>query len=279
MSTVPLPTPTPPVTPYVLAHFRFTNYTTSTFLPPQQLILINDIAALLSIPTSDIGIISVTPGSAVANTQITAANLAQAYQFAATLNPITTLNNLTPPVSVTTEVINPAVSNICFPAGTPITTDQGIILIEALDKNVHTIDNKDILHVTHTVTLDKYLICFEKDALGFNYPNNTTIMTKDHKVLFNGQLVPAHKFLGDSSQVKKVIYSGEILYNVLLEDYSTMKVNNMVCETLHPDNVIAKLHMSTFSEDYKENVISIMNESLIKRDLHAYKAIVNRAQF
>lgn len=278
MSTVPLPTPTPPVTPYVVVTYSFTNYTPATFTTTEQMNLISELSANLGIPNSDITIVSIVAGSAVVTLYITVQTLAEANQIAAQI-PNIVITGLGPYTLLIVQVINPAVSNICFPSGTPITTDQGIIPIEALDKNVHTIGNKDILHVTHTVTLDKYLICFEKDALDFNYPNNTTIMTKDHKVLYNGTLVPAHKFLGDSSQVKKVIYSGEILYNVLLEDYSTMKVNNMVCETLHPDNVIAKLHMSTFSEDYKQNMISIMNESLIKRDLHAYKAIVNRAQF
>jgi hypothetical protein len=45
--------------------------------------------------------------------------------------------------------------------------------------------------------------------------------------------------------VIKVKYSGELLYNVLLEQHSTMKVNNILCETLHPENAIAK---STFSK-------------------------------
>ena len=102
-------------------------------------------------------------------------------------------------------------------------------------------------------------------------------MTKDHKVLFNGQLVPAFRFLDFSSNVRKVKYSGETLYNVLLdEDYGVMNVNNLICETLHPDNVIAKLYTSNFSKEYKNNIIILMNNTLHKKDYNSYKSIVDR---
>jgi hypothetical protein len=41
--------------------------------------------------------------------------------------------------------INPEfnfISDICFPAGTPITTDQGLIPIETILPNIHTINKK-----------------------------------------------------------------------------------------------------------------------------------------
>jgi hypothetical protein len=65
-------------------------------------------------------------------------------------------------------------------------------------------------------------------------------MSKDHQVMYNGKLVPAYRFLNYSKSITKVKYSGEVLYNVLLPTYSTLKVNNMVCETLHPENRVAK---------------------------------------
>ena len=37
---------------------------------------------------------------------------------------------------------------ICFPAGTPVTTDQGEIKIELIDPNLHTIFNKKIIENT-----------------------------------------------------------------------------------------------------------------------------------
>ncbi len=65
-------------------------------------------------------------------------------------------------------------------------------------------------------------------------------MSKDHQLVHKGSLVPAHRFLTISNDIIKIKYSGEILYNVLLEQYSTIKVNNVLCETLHPDSAIAK---------------------------------------
>ena len=134
------------------------------------------------------------------------------------------------------------ISNICFPAGTPIQTDQGIISIEKIDTSIHTINGMDIQHITQTVTLDKYLISFGKNSIGRNIPSKTTIMSKDHQIEFEGKLVPAFRFLDFSREVKKVKYNGEILYNVLLDTYSKMNINNLMCETLHPDNRIAKLY-------------------------------------
>lgn len=167
-------------------------------------------------------------------------------------------------------------SNICFPAGTPIQTDQGLVNIDKLQPTNYTIGGKAIQHITQTVTLDPYLIRFEPNALGYNIPNETTIMTKDHHIFFHDQLVPAYRFLDYSDKVKKVKYSGEVLYNVLLAQHGTMLVNNMVCETLHPENVIAKLYNSSFSQQYKNKLICLMNESLQKKDLQMYKSIVNR---
>ena len=69
-------------------------------------------------------------------------------------------------------------------------------------------------------------------------------MTKDHLIMFQDQLVPAYRFLEFSREIKKVTYSGQVLYNVLLATHGMMIVNNMVCETLHPANKIAKLYMT-----------------------------------
>jgi hypothetical protein len=133
------------------------------------------------------------------------------------------------------------VSNICFPAGTPIKTDQGDILIEKLQKDKHTINNQAIHFVTQTTSVDSYLIRFAKGSVGHGLPTQTTIMSKDHKIDYKGQLAPASRFLTYSKDITKVKYNGEILYNVLLGTYGRMQVNGLSCETLHPNNRIAKL--------------------------------------
>ena len=52
----------------------------------------------------------------------------------------------------------PPISNICFPAKTPITTNQGLIDIDKINPEIHTIRNKKIVAVTKTVTQDNYLV-------------------------------------------------------------------------------------------------------------------------
>ena len=103
-------------------------------------------------------------------------------------------------------------------------------------------------------------------------------MSKDHKVEFQGQLVTAEQFLNVSSEIKKVKYNGEVLYNVLLEKHGRMNVNGMVCETLHPDNIIAKLYTNGYTDEERINIICKLNDSLSRRDLPMYKNIVKRIE-
>jgi hypothetical protein len=168
----------------------------------------------------------------------------------------------------------PPISNICFPAGTLIKTDQGIFPIEKLHLNInkYTIDKQPIQHITKTVTQDPYLICFEKNALGPNMPSEKTTITKEHKILFEGNYKSAEKFLKQSNKVKKVKYNGELLYNVLLENHGSMQVNNLICETLHPDNLIAKLY-NNYKAAERPELVCQLNASLLQRDATKYKAV------
>ena len=109
-----------------------------------------------------------------------------------------------------------------------------------------------------------------------NIPNKKTIMSKDHKIEFKGQMVPAERLLNFSSDVKKVKYNGEILYNVLLSEYGNINVNNMTCETLHPENMIAKLYTNNYSDDERNRLMFELNESSEQRNLTTYKTIVNK---
>ena len=72
----------------------------------------------------------------------------------------------------------------------------------------------------------------------------------------------AQEFLGKGYRVYNVKYSGEPLYNVLMETHYKMLVNNLVCETLHPDNLIAKIYMALpeLGAIYTENVIENANK-------------------
>jgi hypothetical protein len=166
----------------------------------------------------------------------------------------------------------PAVSNICFVRGTPIRTDQGIIAIEEIDVKKHTIRQQQIKAITRTVSRDKYLVCFGKDALGKDYPNKKTVMSKNHLVFYKGQMRKAKEFLitEEFKKVKKVKYEGEILYNVLLETYEKMVVNNLICETLHPDNKVAQLYTLLKQYNIKEQgeIIKRYNSIVVKHKMY-----------
>jgi hypothetical protein len=166
------------------------------------------------------------------------------------------------------------ISNICFPAGTPIKTNQGIIPIEKINPDVHTIRNNNIVEITKTVmSSDKYLVCFEKDSLGNNVPSQRTVMTQRHKVFYNGKMREANDFLGLNDNIKKIKYRGEILYNVLMEDYNKMLVNDMICETLHPNSEIAKLYtlVKNVNNNTKNEVIKMYNTEYKKRTVISRK--------
>jgi hypothetical protein len=148
--------------------------------------------------------------------------------------------------SINLNYIDYPISNVCFPTGTLINTDQGIIPIEKINPAVHTIQNNNIETITKTITQDSYLVCIEKDALSKNIPSEKTIISKNHKLFYNGSMISAKNLMNrinDDSKLHKVNYTGEILYNVLLENkHDKMIVNNLICETLDPQNGIAIMY-------------------------------------
>jgi hypothetical protein len=179
-------------------------------------------------------------------------------------------NNVPFIVSYKTNTYLP-ISNICFIASTPITTDQGTVPIENIHPNIHTIRNKKILAITQTITNDKYLVCFEKNALGKNIPCEKTIMSKNHLLFHQGQMRKAKYFLGKYETVTKKKYkNGEILYNVLLAGYDKMLVNNLICETLHPESLIAKLYtlLPNYTVEKQEKIITKYNTIVKKYNMY-----------
>ena len=133
-------------------------------------------------------------------------------------------------------------SNVCFPSKTPVMTNQGPVNIEDIDPAVHTIRNKKIVAITKTVAHDKNLVRIAKHALGKNYPEKTTFISQNHKVLCQGQMIKAKHLVDEVNGVTFVPYNGQVLYNVLLEEHEKMQVNNLIVETLHPEHKVAKLY-------------------------------------
>jgi hypothetical protein len=171
------------------------------------------------------------------------------------------------------QIINAMLSNVCFPAGTPIKCDQGLIDIEKINPDIHTIRGKKIVAITQTITPDKHIVCIEKNAFGKNIPSQQTLISKDHKVYYNRQMQKIKTLVGEIDGVKYVKYNNELLYNVLLDDHDKMVVNNLICETLHPDNGVAKLYrvLPTLTPEEQEELITELNHRLLERKINKTK--------
>jgi len=152
------------------------------------------------------------------------------------------------------------VTPICFPAGTLVLTDQGEVAIDKLNIKKHTISGKKIVAVTQTIPMDKYLICMEKNSISHNVPNRRTIISKNHKVMVDNKLMECEKLVQYVPSIYKIPYNKNILYNVLLDHYSVMSINNLMVETLHPNNMIAKIYTGNFSQLQKNRLIQSLNK-------------------
>jgi len=150
---------------------------------------------------------------------------------------------------------------ICFPAGTPVVTDQGQMPIEKINPSKNTIRGKKIVAITKTVTLEDKIVCIEKDALGTNIPSQKTCISRNHKLFYNKQMIKAKHLIGQVDGVYNKKYNGETLYNVLLETHEKMMVNNLIVETLDPKNVVAQLYNGNLSETEKINAIVTINKA------------------
>lgn len=161
------------------------------------------------------------------------------------------------------QIIPVPTSNICFLKGTPILTDQGLIEIQNIT-NQNTINGICVEYITQTTTMQEYLVCIEKNALSENIPTQRTVITRNHNVLYDGNLVQAYKL----PNIEKITYNGEILYNVLLKENGFMNVNNLICETLDINNAIAHLYRCKKNNDERiKELNNIKDKDMYKRKI------------
>lgn len=144
-------------------------------------------------------------------------------------------------LSLVTIVPSTPVSRICFIGSTPIDTDQGRIIISKIIPGFHKINGKEIKEITKTKTSDKYLYKIRRNAFSRNVPSKDLTLSGYHMIEYNGTMIQANDLL-NLPKVERVEYKNEILYNILMENYEIIQVNNLNVETLHPDNIIAKLY-------------------------------------
>ena len=161
-------------------------------------------------------------------------------------------------------VMDVLISSICFLGDTLITTDQGECRIDEIDVTYHTLDGNPILKITQTRSIDNHLVSFGKDSLGLNIPSRCTVMTKGHSLLYNGELTQARNFLNVFDNVSELPYNNEIVYNVLMENAGTMKVNNLICETLNPRHGMAQLliYSDGLNESDRNDLLLCYNDYL-----------------
>lgn len=152
------------------------------------------------------------------------------------------------------------VGAICFLGGEKVETDQGKIRFDKLTLK-NTINNKKIKKITKVTNSDNSIIFIHKHALGKNIPNRNTYVGRNHGIYIDNQTI---KKLGLYYQThpiipqiegKKLVRARNLvniknvfeikrrydtLYNILLEEASTMIVNGMLCETLNPNDTMVK---------------------------------------
>ena len=175
--------------------------------------------------------------------------------------------------------INIFLSDICFAKNTPIQTDQGIVMIQELKTGVHTIKREPIVAITRTISLDDFLICFEKHTFERNCPSERTIVSKDHKILYNDKMVSAHKLMLPRFEnfVHKIPYDGQPLYNILLKNHSTVRTNNLVCETLDPKSILAQLYANHILTN--KHVVTMNEGMMVKHEIKKKNVFRNLNRF
>ena len=79
-------------------------------------------------------------------------------------------------------------------------------------------------------------------------------------------MINANDFIEKFENIYRVKYNGEPLYNVLMEDYSMMVVNNLICETLHPEHTTALLYkfLQMCNVEQKQELIEKFNNNIKK---------------
>ena len=154
-----------------------------------------------------------------------------------------------------------AISNICFYGDASVLTNNGYKCISDLSLDNDKIHGQNIKFITKTVTEDKYVVLIKKGSILPNMPSHDTFITKEHKVLFKGNMIEARNLV-NNKDIIFVKYNGNTLYNVLLDGDGKMVVNGMIVETLSPDNNIAILHkmIANYSDQQKREIIKIFNE-------------------
>ena len=162
-------------------------------------------------------------------------------------------------------------NSICFVKGTFVETDQGNVEIQNIIPGKHTIGNKEIQHITKSISPENQLVYIKKHAFGKNKPNKNMKMSGKHKIkCANGCLIEAKALVATNPKMKFVEYNQETLYNVLMKDHNVIKVQNVEVESLDPENIVAKIYNSIMDKKELIKFIRQMNEGIRENNREKY---------
>ena len=141
------------------------------------------------------------------------------------------------------------VADICFSEGTEIMTDKhGLIQVEELDMQKHSINNSWIKGIFKSKMIDDKIVCIEKDSYRLGVPTKDTFFSKDHKIITPcGNFEKAKYLLKHNVKgVSSVSSKGVTMYNILLRNHRKLILTNGIeAESLHPSNNLSKSVLSS----------------------------------
>ena len=114
----------------------------------------------------------------------------------------------------------------------------------------------------------------KKNALAKNTPSQDTEISNHHTVCYQGNMIQACELVKICKGVEFIRYNGETLYNVLLDKHSVMTINNLVCETLHPENVMAKIYGGNFNTAEKCKLLERLSTTVKPREIGIYNTLL-----
>jgi len=93
--------------------------------------------------------------------------------------------------------------------------------------------------------------------------------------LYGSKMVHAHKFIRShlTPLVHEIPYDGEPLYNILMKNHSTVRVNHLICETLDPTSILGQLYANNLLTDKH---VAIMNTHMLQQHKKNKKKLFSR---
>ena len=149
--------------------------------------------------------------------------------------------------------------SFCFPKGTPITTDQGVLPIEQVTSE-NSINGLFVSKVVSFFNKNNHMVLFLANSLGENIPSQNTIMTFNHRIKYNNEMIRAHKMVNNLNIFKIKAIVDEV-FNILMPGThsSTMYINNLCAETMDPRTLKPK---KTLPKDFNYENYLLINKHL-----------------